>query len=265
MRILPAVDIRGGRCVNLVQGDYGRETIFSEDPVAQAVEWHVRGGSLVHIVDLDGAKAGRSCIESQLRAMTQQGVHFEVGGGIRNMNTLHAVFSAGADRAILGTAANRTPEFLEEAVATFPGQIVVGIDAKNGKVALEGWLDATETDAVAFARRVEQSGAARIVYTDILCDGMMKGPNFEATRAVAQAVTIPVTASGGISSLDDIRRLRELEHFGVDETIIGRALYLGAFTLEEAIAAAQEAVEPTIRHGSHYWRRFAGWFAGFGA
>ena len=241
MRIVPAVDIRGGLCVNLVQGDYAQETVFAADPVAQAEAWRNGGGEIVHIVDLDGAKSGRLCVESQLRAMNAKGIPFELGGGVRTLDTVEAVVDAGADRVILGTAAHRSPELLREACQRFPGRIVVGIDAKAGKVALEGWLDVTGTDAVEFARAVEQAGAARIIYTDILSDGMMKGPNLDATQAVARAVGIPVTASGGMSSLDDVRHVKALEPDGVDEVIIGRALYLGVFTLQEAIAVAQEA------------------------
>jgi len=240
MRILPAVDIRGGRCVNLVQGDYAKETVFAEDPVAQAVRWHELGGALVHIVDLDGARQGAVCVVEQLRALAAAGVPFEVGGGIRNMEALRTIFDSGAARAILGTAALRDPDFLHEAVAAFPGNIVVGIDANNGKVAVRGWIDVTDTDAVGFGRDVERVGAARIIYTDILSDGMMRGPNFNATRDLARAVAVPVTASGGVSSLEDVRQLCRLEPDGVDEIIIGRALYLGAFTLPDAVAAVSE-------------------------
>lgn len=239
MRIVPAVDIRGGLCVNLVQGDYAQETVFSDDPVAQAIRWRDLGGELIHIVDLDGAKQGRCCVEPQLRAMSAAGIDFEVGGGVRNMDTVRRVIEAGAQRVILGTAAHRDPSFLSEAIAAFPGKIVVGIDARNGCVALSGWIENTETDAVGFAQRVAAAGAARIIFTDIGSDGMMNGPNFDTTRAVAQAVEIPVTASGGISSLDDIRRLRQIESDGIDEAIVGRALYLGAFRLEEAVSAAR--------------------------
>ncbi|MDX9973540.1 MAG: 1-(5-phosphoribosyl)-5-[(5-phosphoribosylamino)methylideneamino]imidazole-4-carboxamide isomerase [FCB group bacterium] len=239
MTILPAVDIRGGMCVNLVQGDYAQETVFCEDPVAQAVAFKSLGADIVHIVDLDGAKAGELKVAEHLRAMAAAGVRLEVGGGIRDLKTVDAVFEAGAERAILGTAAHRDPEFLRQAALAYPGRIVVGIDAKAGKVALQAWLEVTETDAVDFARKVEALGAARIVYTDILSDGMMSGPNLDATRAVAQAVSIPVTASGGISSLQDIRNLRGLYRDGVDEAIVGRALYLGAFTLPEALAVAK--------------------------
>lgn len=241
MRIVPAVDIRGGRCVNLVQGDYAQETVFSEDPVAQAKAWHAAlGEGLVHIVDLDGAKQGRCCIENELRAMAAAGVRFEVGGGIRNFETIRNLFEAGASRVILGTAAYRDPDLLREACHAWPEGIAVGIDAREGKPALSGWLEDTDGDALDFAQRVEAAGAARIIYTDILRDGMMIGPNLEMTRAVARAVTIPVTISGGVSSLDDIRAARALEADGVDEIIIGRALYLGAFTVQEAVTAARE-------------------------
>lgn len=236
MRIVPAVDIRGGLCVNLVQGDYAQETVFSDDPVAQAVEWHRQCHGIVHIVDLDGAKEGRVCCLPQLEALRAAGVPFEVGGGIRTLEAIDAIVAAGADRVILGTAAHRDPALLRQAAAKHPGRIVVGIDAKAGKVALSGWLEVTETDAIAFAKQVEAAGAARIIYTDILSDGMMQGPNIETTRAIAAAVGIPVTASGGVSSLEDIRHLRTIEAAGVDEVIVGRALYLGAFTIEEAHA-----------------------------
>jgi phosphoribosylformimino-5-aminoimidazole carboxamide ribotide isomerase len=240
MRIVPAVDIRGGLCVNLVQGDYERETVFSEDPVAQAVRWHGLGADLVHIVDLDGAKAGRCCIEDHLRAIARAAVPYEVGGGIRTVNAVRTVLNLGAERVILGTAAYRDPEFLRAATAQFPSKVVVGLDAKAGKVGLSGWREITNTDAVMFAGQVEAAGAARIIYTDILRDGMMDGPNIKATRAVARAVRIPVTASGGIASLQDIRNLCAAERDGIDEIIVGRALYLQAFTLPEAIAVTQE-------------------------
>ena len=239
MRIVPAVDIRGGCCVNLVQGDYGQETVFAPDPVVQAEEWLRQGGELIHIVDLDGAKAGQCCIEPQLRALHAAGIPYEVGGGIRNIETVRTIFDAGAERAILGTAAFRDREFLRAAASEFPGKIVVGIDAKEGKVGLSAWLEITDADAVPFARDAESAGACRIIYTDILSDGMMAGPNFAGTQALARAIGIPVTASGGISSLADIRGLCAIESDGIDEIIIGRALYLGAFTLAEAIATAQ--------------------------
>ncbi len=238
MQILPAVDIRGGVCVNLIQGDYSQETVFSKDPVRQAVQWRDDGAQLVHVVDLDGARAGRCCIEGQLREMAQAGVSFEVGGGIRDTSTVDMLAELGAKRIILGTAAHDDPEFLHEAIASLGGRIAVGLDAKEGKVALKAWLNVSDTGATDFAKRLEEAGVSRIIYTDILSDGMMKGPNIEATRALACGVGVPVTASGGMSSLADIEAVRALEVYGVDEVIIGRALYLETFTLAEAIAAA---------------------------
>ena len=238
MRIVPAVDIRGGLCVNLIQGDYDQETVFSENPVDQAIEWYNGCNSIVHIVDLDGAKAGRCCIENELKAMQDAGIPVEVGGGIRNMDTIDTLINLGVERVILGTAAHSSPELVKESAAKYPGKIVVGIDAKDGKVALSGWLDVTETDAVTFAKEVEAAGACRIIFTDINSDGMMGGPNLASTQAIAQAVNIPVTASGGMSALKDITAVNALEVDGVDEVIIGRALYLEVFSMEEALAAA---------------------------
>lgn len=242
MRIVPAVDIRGGQCVNLVQGDYGRETVFSADPVAQAhAWWDALGSGLIHIVDLDGAKAGRCCIEAELRALTAAGIPYEVGGGIRDMAAIDLIVGLGAERVILGTAAHQDPELLRAAARAYPGKIVAGIDARDGKVSLAGWLEDTDTEAVDFARRMEEAGASRIIYTDILRDGMMQGPNVAGTAAIARAVEIPVTASGGIAGLEDLRALCAHESEGIDEAIIGRALYLGAFTVAEAQSAARSA------------------------
>lgn len=238
MRIVPAVDIRGGLCVNLVQGDYARETVFSADPVAQAAQWHAGAAGVIHIVDLDGAREGRCCIEPQLRQMAQQGIPFEVGGGIRDIQTVRTLIQAGAHRIIIGTAAWRNPGFLKQAADEFPGRIIAGIDARNGKVAISGWYETTDADAIEFAQKMAGEGACRIIFTDVCSDGMMQGPNYETTAALARAVPIPVTASGGVSSLDNIRRLRELEPDGVDEVIVGRALYLNVFTLREAVEAA---------------------------
>lgn len=250
MRIVPAVDIRGGLCVNLVQGDYAQETVFSKDPVDQArLWWHALKKSLpdcefvqsiVHIVDLDGAKTGACCILPQLKQMADMGICFEVGGGIRNLNTIETVLETGAERVILGTAAYRDPELLQTACNRWPGKVVVGIDARNGMVALSGWLEDTQCDAIEFARTVEKAGASRIIYTDILSDGMLGGPNIETTGMIARAVNIPVTISGGVSHLDDIHNARTLSASGVDEIIIGRALYVRQFSVAQAVAAARE-------------------------
>jgi phosphoribosylformimino-5-aminoimidazole carboxamide ribotide isomerase len=251
MRIVPAVDIRGGLCVNLVQGDYQQETVFSEDPIEQARLWWASlqcsasaeafDDAVIHIVDLDGARMGKCCVLPQLLALAHSGIRFEVGGGLRSLETLEEVFRTGASRVILGTAAYREPDLLREACHRWPGRVVAGIDARGGYVSLSGWLEDTQTEAVAFARTVAEAGAARIIYTDILSDGMLGGPNIETTAAVARAAGIPVTISGGVSSLDDIRNARALAPLGVDEIIIGRALYVGKFTVAQAVAATEEA------------------------
>lgn len=239
MRILPAVDIRGGRCVNLVQGDYDRETVFAEDPVEQVKQWHALGGELIHIIDLDGAKQGHPCAIPALTRVAEAGIPFQIGGGIRDMDALNTLIEIGATRVIIGTSALRDPSFLAEALATHGEKVAIAIDAKGGRVAVSAWEDVSDTSAIPFAKQIAEAGAARIIYTDILSDGMLRGPNLETTRAVADCASIPVTASGGMSTLEDVQAVRALESVGVDEVIIGRALYVNAFTLPEAIATAQ--------------------------
>jgi len=240
MRVLPAIDIRGGRCVNLVQGDFAQETVFAADPVEQAKQWwaDLKEG-LVHIVDLDGAREGRCCVLDILSQLAALGIPYEVGGGIRSLEAIEAVLQAGAERVILGTAACRNPELVEEAAKRWPGRIVAGIDARDRAVAVQGWTEATAWDALDLAKEMVRRGVVRIVYTDITKDGMMQGPNFARTAELARETKVPVTLSGGIATLEDIRRARELEEFGVDEVIIGRALYLKRFTLQEAIQTAR--------------------------
>ncbi len=239
MRILPAVDIRGGRCVNLVQGDYEQETVFAEDPVDQVLQWHALGGELIHIVDLDGAKQGHPCALPELKRVAESGVPFQIGGGVRDMAALDALIDVGAARVIVGTAALRDPDFLEQAVKKHGDKVAIAIDAKGGRVAVSAWEDVSDTSAIPFARQVADAGAARIIYTDILSDGMLRGPNLDTTRDVAECTSIPVTASGGMSTLEDVKAVCALESVGVDEVIIGRALYVHAFTLAEAIATAR--------------------------
>lgn len=237
MRIVPAIDIRGGRCVNLVQGDYGKETVFSENPLTQAqIWWNELQEGVIHIVDLDGAKSGKCEILPFLEELGKLHIPYEVGGGIRHVDTIEKIITANATRVILGTAAIRNPELLQTAVKTWGNKIAVAIDAKNGKLALEGWTHETDLSAMDMAQNVQKWGVSRVIYTDILSDGMMKGPNFETTQKIAESLHIPVTMSGGISSLEDIRKAKVLEPFGVDEIIVGRALYLKRFTITEAKA-----------------------------
>lgn len=236
MRLLPAVDIRGGKCVNLVQGNYSLETVFSEDPVEQAkVWWDELGDGLIHIVDLDGARSGKCEILPLLKDISVLGIKYEIGGGIRSLKTIEEVIEAGAERVILGTVVITDPEIIKTASKIWQSKIVVAIDAKEGKVAIEGWTKSTQASPTELAKMVADLGISRIIYTDILSDGMMKGPNFQMTIKVAQSAQIPVTMSGGVSSLEDLVKAKELENYGVDEIIVGRALYLNIFTIKDAL------------------------------
>lgn len=236
MIVIPAIDLKEGKCVRLEQGLMERDTVFNDDPGAQARAWQDQGAELLHIVDLDGAFAGepknRTAIEAIIRAVT---IPTQLGGGIRDLVTIEAYLSLGIDRVIIGTAAQRNPELVKEACEKFPGRIVVGIDAKNGMVAVQGWAELTGITAVELARKFEGFGVAAIIYTDISRDGMLQGPNIEATRQLAEAVNIPVIASGGLSTLKDIENLLELESSGVTGVITGKAIYTGAINLAEAI------------------------------
>jgi len=235
--ILPAIDLKEGRCVRLEQGLMEKDTIYNDDPAAQARTWQEQGGELLHIVDLDGAFAGvpknRAAIQAIVDAID---IPSELGGGIRDLATIEAYLALGVDRVILGTVAKENPELVGEACRLFPGRIVVGIDAKDGLVAVRGWADVTEKLATEMAKEMEGFGVEAIIYTDIARDGMMQGPNITATRALAESINIPVIASGGLSTLDDIRRLIEIEASGVTGVITGKAIYSGAIDLREAVA-----------------------------
>ena len=237
MIVIPAIDLKEGRCVRLEQGIMERDTVYSENPAAQALKWEAQGAELLHIVDLDGAFAGeprnRSAIEAIVKALK---IPTQLGGGIRDLATVEAYLGMGVGRVIIGTAAQRNPELVRDACARFPGKVVVGIDAKNGMVAVQGWAEVTDVTAVDLARKFEGFGVSAIVYTDISRDGMMQGPNIEATRALAEAISIPVIASGGVSSLRDIENLLAIESAGVSGAITGKAIYSGAMDLAAAIA-----------------------------
>lgn len=236
MIVIPAIDLKEGKCVRLEQGLMERDTVFNDYPGAQAQDWQEQGAELLHIVDLDGAFAGepknRTAIEAIVRAVS---IPTQLGGGIRDLATIEAYLSLGIDRVIIGTAAQRNPELVKEACEKFPGRIVVGIDAKNGMVAVQGWAEITGITAVELARKFEGFGVAAIIYTDISRDGMLQGPNIEATRQLAEAVNIPVIASGGLSTLKDIENLMAIESSGVTGVITGKAIYTGAINLAEAI------------------------------
>lgn len=237
MIILPAIDLKEGRCVRLEQGLMNKDTVYNDDPAAQARTWQEQGGELLHIVDLDGAFAGVPKNKEAIRAIVDAiNIPCELGGGIRDMQTIEAYIDLGIDRVILGTVAKENPALVEEACRKFPGYIVVGIDARDGLVAVRGWADVTEKKASEMAKEMEGFGVEAIIYTDIARDGMMQGPNIAATRALAESIRIPVIASGGLSSLDDIRQLMAIEACGISGVIAGKAIYSGAIDLREAVA-----------------------------
>jgi phosphoribosylformimino-5-aminoimidazole carboxamide ribotide isomerase len=243
MIVIPAIDLKEGKCVRLEQGLMDKDTVFNDDPVAQARAWQDQGAELLHIVDLDGAFAGvpknRAAIEAIINAIT---IPAQLGGGIRDIATIEAYLSLGLSRVIIGTAAQRNPELVREACARFPGRIVVGIDAKDGMVAVQGWAEVTNITAVELARKFEDCGVTAIIYTDISRDGMMQGPNLEATRSLAEAVSIPIIASGGVSSLKDIENLMRIESSGITGVITGKAVYTGAINLNEAIGLTKGSI-----------------------
>ena len=233
MLLIPAIDLRGGRCVRLRQGDYGQETVFSEDPVAVGREFVRQGAVYLHLVDLDGAKEGRPVHLPLIRTLTEAaGVPCELGGGLRHDADLQAAFAAGVDRVIIGTQALKRPEWFAAAAQRFPGKMVLGLDAKEGCVATEGWLEVSSMQAIDVVRRFEKLPLAAVIYTDIGRDGMLSGPNLDALKVLADSTKLPVIASGGVSNLDDVRRLSRLPLAGC---IVGRALYEGTLTLREAI------------------------------
>lgn len=236
MLIIPAIDIKDGRCVRLFQGDMDKETVYFASPLDAAKHWVAEGASLIHIVDLNGAVEGRPVHTHEVEAICKQtGLIVQLGGGLRSVDAVKAALDLGVARVVIGTAAYDNPEFLRVLCQMFPGKIVVGIDARNGKVAVKGWKETTAMDAVELAKRCKQDGASRIIYTDISRDGTREGVNTGETRKIAHAVRIPVIASGGVATLEDIRRLKPLEADGVEGVIIGRALYSDAFTLKEAM------------------------------
>jgi phosphoribosylformimino-5-aminoimidazole carboxamide ribotide isomerase len=238
MEIIPAIDLLGGNCVRLYQGDYAQSEVFNEDPVAMAQQWEAQGATRLHLVDLDGAKSGTpvnlSAIEKIAKTLK---IPVQVGGGLRDRARVQQLLNLGVQRVILGTIAVENPELVGELCAEFPRQIVVGIDARNGMVATKGWLETSEVEAKELAGRMAKFGAAAIIYTDIHRDGTMQGPNMEALRELAEGIDIPVIASGGVSSVQDLVNLLKLEPIGVTGAIVGRAIYTGDVDLAEAIRA----------------------------
>jgi phosphoribosylformimino-5-aminoimidazole carboxamide ribotide isomerase len=237
--VYPAIDLRGGRCVRLVEGDFARETVYGDDPVAVARRWEAAGARWIHVVDLDGARAGApsqlDMVAAICRAVT---IPVQVGGGLRDAHAIQAVVDAGATRAIVGTVAVRDPDLCETLCRAFPGRVVVGIDARDGIARVSGWEEGSSSRATDLARAVAKRGAAAIVYTDIARDGTEQGPNVEETAKVARAAGIPVIASGGVGSLTHIRGVAARASDGIEGVIVGKALYTGAVDLAAALSAA---------------------------
>jgi phosphoribosylformimino-5-aminoimidazole carboxamide ribotide isomerase len=235
--LIPAIDLLDGRCVRLSQGRYDRVTVYEEDPSKVAADFASHPLRRLHVVDLDGARTGRPCNREAVVAILQEvkGIPVELGGGIRTLASVEEWLELGIDRPILGTAALRHPELVREAGARFPGRIGVGIDARDGRVAVEGWLETSEVEATEVAKRFEDVGVAAIIHTDISRDGMQTGPNLEATRRLAAAVEIPVIASGGVGSEEDVRAAAGHAAQGISGLIVGRALYTGAVDLARAL------------------------------
>lgn len=242
MLIIPAIDIKDGKCVRLRQGDMDQETVFSDDPVAMAGRWVEAGARRLHLVDLNGAFAGKPVNAHVVAAIAEAypELPIQVGGGIRDAETIQTYLDAGVQYVIIGTQAVTVPHFVNDVCLEFPGHIIVGLDAKDGKVAVDGWSKLSKHDVIDMARHFEQDGVEAIVYTDISRDGMMQGVNIEATVKLAQSVHIPVIASGGITNIEDIRGLAKVADQGVMGAITGRAIYEGTLDFAEAQRLADE-------------------------
>ncbi len=236
MILIPAIDLKQGHCVRLRQGRMEDSTVFSEDPVSMAGKWVSQGCKRLHLVDLDGAIEGEPVNADVIVEITAAypGLPIQIGGGIRTADTVEAYLEAGVSYVIIGTQAVKKPEFVTELCAEFPGNVIIGIDARDGRVAVQGWTENSDQTVETLARRFEDQGVAAIVYTDIGRDGMMQGVNIEATKILAEAVSIPVIASGGVTDIEDIKKLNKIKNSGIEGIIIGRALYERTINLVEA-------------------------------
>jgi phosphoribosylformimino-5-aminoimidazole carboxamide ribotide isomerase len=242
MILFPAIDLKEGLAVRLEQGDMARATVFHRDPAAQARAFEMQGFAYLHIVDLDGAFAGKPVNADAVdRILETVGIPVQLGGGVRDMATVEAWLGKGVDRVIIGTAAVRDPQFVKEAAKKFHGRVAVGLDARDGKVAVQGWAETSELSALEIARRFEDAGVSAIIYTDIARDGLLQGLNLDATIALAEAITIPVIASGGLGSIDDIKALLEPRAKKLEGAIAGRALYDGRLDPAAALKLIHDA------------------------
>ncbi|KIZ47790.1 MULTISPECIES: 1-(5-phosphoribosyl)-5-[(5-phosphoribosylamino)methylideneamino]imidazole-4-carboxamide isomerase [Rhodopseudomonas] len=242
MILFPAIDLKNGQCVRLEQGDMARATVFNLDPAAQARDFAAQGFEYLHVVDLDGAFAGKpvnaQAVESMLKDVSMP---VQLGGGIRDLATIEAWLGKGITRVIIGTAAVRDPALVKEAAKTFPGRVAVGLDARDGKVAVEGWAESSQVTVLEIAQRFEDAGVAAIIFTDIARDGLLKGINWDATIALAEAISIPVIASGGLASIDDVKAMLEPRARKLEGAIAGRALYDGRLDPAQALALISRA------------------------
>jgi len=240
MIIIPAIDLRGGRCVRLTQGQVSAETVYSENPLSVARRWVEAGAEMLHVVNLDGALNQKDALNLKAleKILYEVTIPVQFGGGVRTKDDVRRLDDLGVTRIVIGTTAIENPVLLEHIVSEFGSTVVVGIDARDGRVALRGWEKLSQLRAIDFAQHVAEMGIDRIVYTDITRDGMLSGINIETTQEIAETSGLKVTASGGVATLDDIHAVKKLQPFGVDSVIIGKALYEGIFTLEEALAIA---------------------------
>jgi len=239
--VIPAIDLSEGKCVRLQRGDMNAKTVFSDEPAEVAQRWANEGAEMIHIVDLDGAFSGTSAnFEAVRDIIAAVPIPVELGGGLRTVEQVARVLDAGVKWAILGTAAISNRPELQKCLERFGERIIVGIDARDGRVAVQGWTQTSDVEALELATQMEQLGVGKIIFTDINTDGMLGGPNIPAMKAMAQAVGIPVIASGGVTTLEDIRKLRGLERFGLEGCIVGRALYSGTIALAEAVTVANK-------------------------
>ncbi|MBL8149889.1 MAG: 1-(5-phosphoribosyl)-5-[(5-phosphoribosylamino)methylideneamino]imidazole-4-carboxamide isomerase [Blastocatellia bacterium] len=240
MIVIPAIDLKNGACVRLTQGEKEQVKIYDQDPVKQAIEFEAAGAKMLHVVDLDGAFTGGSAgnlgvVQEIVMAVS---IPIEFGGGVRDVVAVEKLVELGVEQVIIGTVAVENLDLLARLAVDYSKKIVVGIDAREGKVATRGWVKESEVDAIELAHRVRELGIERVIYTDIAQDGMLNGPNIEMTKKIAFESRLKITASGGVGSLEDVRRLKEIEHYGVDSCIIGKALYEKRFTLQEALEIA---------------------------
>ena len=247
MLIIPAIDLKDGKCVRLKQGRMDESTIFSENPAEMSKQWVDQGARRLHLVDLDGAFAGKPVNDNAIKSVVSElggVIPIQLGGGIRNLETVESFLNSGVDSIIIGTAAVTHPEFLKEACLLFPGQIIVGLDAKDGDVAINGWAELTGQNVIDLAKKFEEYGAESIIYTDIGRDGMLGGVNIGATVKLSESLIIPVVASGGVSNLNDIEDLCEVSNTGIRGVITGRAIYEGTLDFRAAQELADELTRP---------------------